>query len=104
MGLGKTLQAITTTVLKKQVFGFGKTLVITPASVKQQWVNEIERFSHEKVKIIDGFPQIRAELYTNDDSFFHVINYETVLRDLDVINQAGYDFVILDEAQKIKNY
>ncbi|VAW41321.1 hypothetical protein MNBD_GAMMA01-1502 [hydrothermal vent metagenome] len=104
MGLGKTLQAIATAILKKQIFGFSKTLVITPASVKQQWVNEIEKFSHEKVKIIDGFPDIRAELYIQDDSFFHIINYETVLRDLNAINRAGYDFVILDEAQKIKNY
>ncbi len=104
MGLGKTLQAITTAILKKQVFGFSKTLVITPASVKQQWVNEIEKFSDEKVKIIDGFPQVRQELYIQDKSFFHIINYETVLRDLNAINKAGYDFVILDEAQKIKNY
>ena len=104
MGLGKTLQAISTAILKKQVFGFSKTLVITPASVKQQWQNEIEKFSGEKVKIIDGFPQIRQKLYSQDESFFHIINYETVLRDLKTINAADYDFVILDEAQKIKNY
>ena len=104
MGLGKTLQAITTAIIKKQIFGFSKTLVITPASVKQQWCNEIEKFSHESVKIIDGFPKDRSKLYSQDTSFFHIINYETVLRDLKAINQAGYDFVILDEAQKIKNY
>jgi len=104
MGLGKTLQAISTALLKKQVFGFNKTLVITPASVKQQWINEINKFSSEKSLIIEGFPQQRAKLYSNDDSFFHIVNYETVLRDLQEINKAKYDFVILDEAQKIKNY
>ncbi len=104
MGLGKTLQAISTAILKKQVFGFGKTLVITPASVKQQWLNEINKFSSEKAIIVEGFPEQRAKLYAEDDSFFHIINYETVLRDLLEINRAKYDFVILDEAQKIKNY
>lgn len=104
MGLGKTLQAIGTAIIKKNVFGFSKTLVITPASVKQQWLNEIKKFCSEKAIIIEGFPEIRNELYRNDDSFFHIINYETVMRDLNEINKVKYDFVILDEAQKIKNY
>ncbi len=36
MGLGKTLQAITVALLKKEFFGFEKTLVICPASLKEQ--------------------------------------------------------------------
>jgi len=104
MGLGKTLQAIGAAILKKTVFGFKKTLVICPASVKHQWLDEIKKFSAEAAIIIQGFPEERAELYANDESFFHIINYETVLRDLQNINKADYDFVILDEAQKIKNY
>jgi SNF2 family DNA or RNA helicase len=36
MGLGKTIQAIGTAVLKKQVFGFRKVLVVCPASLKNQ--------------------------------------------------------------------
>jgi SNF2 family DNA or RNA helicase len=104
MGLGKTLQAIGTALLKKEFFNFKKTLVICPASVKSQWKDEILKFTDEKAVVIEGFPDERNELYLNDSSFFHVINYETVLRDLPTINKANYDFVILDEAQKIKNY
>src|SRR5680860_668405 len=104
MGLGKTLQAITTAVLKKEVFNFKKTLVVCPASVKNQWKNEVLKFSDEKAIVVEGEPHQRNKLYLNDDSFFHIINYETVLRDLPIINKSGYDFVILDEAQKIKNY
>ena len=33
-----------------------------------------------------------------------IINYESVLRDLLDINKMGPDFVILDEAQRIKNF
>ncbi len=41
MGLGKTLQAITLSLLKKKLFNFEKVLVITPASLKEQWKREI---------------------------------------------------------------
>ena len=104
MGLGKTLQAITTAVLKKEVFNFRKTLVICPASVKHQWKNEVLKFTNEKAIVVEGLPEDRSKLYLNDSSLFHIINYETVLRDLPDINKSNYDFVILDEAQKIKNY
>lgn len=104
MGLGKTLQAIATAVLKKKIFGFAKTLVICPASVKSQWKNEVLKFTNEQAVVVEGLPEERNQMYLNDPSFFHIINYETVLRDLPIINKVGYDFVILDEAQKIKNY
>lgn len=104
MGLGKTLQAITTAILKKDIFNFKKTLVICPASVKQQWKNEVLKFSNEQAVVVEGTPEERSEIYKTSLAYFHIINYETVLRDLSYINTSGYDFVILDEAQKIKNY
>ncbi len=104
MGLGKTLQAITIAIFKKRTLNFNKTLVICPASVKHQWKNEINKFTNETAIVVEGDPKERNELYLNDTSFFHIINYETVLRDLTTINKVNYDFVILDEAQKIKNY
>jgi len=104
MGLGKTLQAITIAILKKQIFDFKRVLVICPATVKEQWKNEVLKFSDEQAIVVQGLPAEREELYLNDDSLFHIINYETVLRDLATINKAAYDFVILDEAQRIKNY
>lgn len=104
MGLGKTLQAITTAILKKKIFNFKKTLVVCPASVKHQWKNEVLKFSNEKAVVVEGFPDVRNNTYLNNTSFFHIVNYETILRDLPFINKSKYDFVILDEAQKIKNY
>lgn len=104
MGLGKTLQAIGIALNKKKFFGFEKTLVICPASLKEQWKREIERFTQEKAQIIEGFPDERARLYKESDAFFLLVNYETVLRDQRVINKAGFDFLILDEAQRVKNF
>lgn len=104
MGLGKTIQAIATAVMKKKLFNFKRTLIICPASLKEQWKQEIEKFSHEAAVVVDGFPEQRAELYHNSDAYFLIVNYETVLRDWREINKMETDFIILDEAQKIKNF
>ncbi|MDR1932519.1 MAG: DEAD/DEAH box helicase [Spirochaetales bacterium] len=104
MGLGKTIQAIAAAVLKKQIFGFRKTLVVCPATLKSQWKKEIEKFTQEKALILSGLPRQRAAQYLDEGYFFFIVNYETVLRDSRAINDADFDFLILDEAQKIKNY
>lgn len=104
MGLGKTLQAITSAVAKKEIFGFRKTLIICPASLKDQWKREIEKFTDEKAINVTGSPEERAEIYQKGEAYFFIVNYETVLRDSRAINAAGFDFLILDEAQRIKNF
>ena len=104
MGLGKTLQAMTTAILKKELFNFKKTLVICPASLKYQWKQEIEKFSSEKALVVEGNKKERYQLYKNSDAFFLIANYEAVLRDVTTIKNYPPDLVILDEAQRIKNY
>jgi len=78
--------------------------VVCPATLKAQWKKEIERFTNEKALIVTGFPDERARQYQDDSYFFFIVNYETILRDSLAINKAGIDFLILDEAQKIKNF
>ena len=104
MGLRKTIQAITSAVLKKQIFEFRKVLVVCPATLKSQWKKEIEKFTDEKALIVTGTPEEREQQYADDAHFFYIVNYETVLRDSLAINKAGIDYLILDEAQKIKNF
>jgi len=104
MGLGKTVQAIGAAIFKKELFGFERTLIICPASLKDQWKREIERFSDEKATIIEGAPDKRQHIYENELDYFLIANYETVLRDLSVLKKNSPDYIILDEAQRIKNY
>ncbi|MCK5280645.1 MAG: DEAD/DEAH box helicase, partial [Cyclobacteriaceae bacterium] len=104
MGLGKTMQAISAAIQKKKIFGFNKTLIVCPASIKSQWKSEIEKFSEEKAIIVEGTPYEREEIYKNTEHFFFILNYETILRDSRAINKAGFDFLILDEAQRVKNF
>lgn len=104
MGLGKTLQAIGIAMHKKELFGFKKTLVVCPASLKSQWKSEIERFTDEKAVLVQGYPEERELIYKQSDAMFLIINYETVLRDQVAIGKAKFDFLILDEAQRVKNF
>ena len=104
MGLGKTLQAIATAIMKKELFGFTRCLVVCPASLKDQWKKEIEKFTNEKAVVVGGFPEERKELYSDRMAYFRIANYEVVIRDHAFINTHAPDFIILDEAQRIKNY
>ncbi len=104
MGLGKTMQAIGLAVLKKEIFGFNKVLVVTLASLKDQWKREIERFTNEEAEVIAGPVRERERQYREDKSLFKISNYEAVLRDVTIISRFKPDLIILDEAQRIKNF
>jgi hypothetical protein len=104
MGLGKTLQAIALAILKREIFGFQKVLVVTLASLKEQWKREINRFSDETALVVAGPPDQRRRQYLETDSLFKITNYEAVLRDGLILAHFKPDLVILDEAQRIKNF
>ncbi|MBU0995890.1 MAG: DEAD/DEAH box helicase [Proteobacteria bacterium] len=104
MGLGKTLQAITLSLLKKELFGFKNVLIVTLASLKEQWHREIRKFTGESAVIIAGAQEARRRIYRNSSSYFKITNYEAVLRDITIISEMRPDIIILDEAQRIKNF
>jgi SNF2-related domain/Helicase conserved C-terminal domain len=103
MGLGKTIQGIGVAELLCLEAGISRALVICPASLKSHWRQEIERFSGRSCQLVLGSAQERAAQYGNS-SFFTVCNYEQVLRDLLPIERTKWDFIILDEGQRIKNW
>ena len=103
MGLGKTIQAIAAAALLKQLRDIQHVLVVCPASLKHQWAREIRRFTSLSVQVIEGNPVQRRQLY-RDLQFFNVINYELVRFDEEEITRREFDLVVLDEAQRIKNW
>lgn len=104
MGLGKTLQAIAAASWLYRTAQAKKVLVVCPASLKQQWAREIEKFAGLPVQIVQGGSEARSVQYRRGDGFY-ILNYELVLRDLSVINNVlNPDLLILDEAQRIKNW
>lgn len=103
MGLGKTIQGIGVAELLAQLVGISRVLVVCPASVKSQWLSEIQRFTDRSGTIVNGNAQDRRAAY-ECDSFFKICNYEQVVRDLSTIDEFAWDLVILDEGQRIKNW
>ncbi|MCP4287477.1 MAG: DEAD/DEAH box helicase family protein [Gammaproteobacteria bacterium] len=104
MGLGKTLQAIAAAAWLHRHAEAERILVVCPASLKQQWAREIEKFTSHQVQVVQGRPEARAVQYRRSEGFV-IVNYELILRDLSVINKIlSPDLVILDEAQRIKNW
>jgi superfamily II DNA or RNA helicase len=104
MGLGKTAQAISSTDILWRSKRIRRGLIIAPASLKPQWAREWAGFSDLPIVVIDGSPNERKELYETQKSGLFIINYEQLLRDLDIIRQWNPDLVVLDEAQRIKNW
>jgi SNF2 family DNA or RNA helicase len=103
MGLGKTLQAITAAEVYLKHFKSKKILVITPTSLKYQWSTEIKKFTHSDVQQISGNLVQRRKLYEQEVAYT-ICTHQTAARDVSYINAADYDMVILDEAQRIKNW
>ena len=103
MGLGKTIQGIGVAELLAREAGVSKVLVICPTSLKSQWKNEVHRFSDHSVQLVVGSADERATQYDNE-AFITICNYEQVLRDILSIEQVDWDLIILDEAQRIKNW
>jgi superfamily II DNA or RNA helicase len=103
MGLGKTIQAIGVAELLAREADIKKVLIVCPASVKAQWRAEIERFSRRACQVVLGSMPERAAQYAGD-TFFSICNYEQVLRDLRAIERVGWDLIVLDEGQRIKNW
>ena len=103
MGLGKTVQAIGAAMLLRREAGAAKVLVVCPTSLKYQWRSEIERFTGESSVVVEGPPLSRREMYSGE-AVFTIASYHVVGRDIEAIDAMEPDLIILDEAQRIKNW
>jgi superfamily II DNA or RNA helicase len=103
MGLGKTIEAVAAVEILACHSGVERVLVVCPTSLKHQWEREIARVVDRPARVIGGFRRSREEGF-RADCFYKITNYDTVYRDLDLIAAWSPDLVILDEAQRIKNW
>jgi len=103
MGLGKTIQAMAAAEILARHADVRRVLVICPTSLKHQWQGEIAKFTDRLATVVQGPKTARRQLYATD-SFYTIVNYDVVHRDLEAIAAERFDLIVLDEAQRIKNW
>ena len=105
MGLGKTVQAITALRFLLRKPAIDRALIVVPASLGLNWQRELERWAPELVvRRLIGSQADRLAYYELPIAVL-IATYEQVSVDaLDRVPDGAFDIVILDEAQRIKNY
>lgn len=104
MGLGKTIQAIAAAELYRREFKINSVFIVCPTSLKYQWRAEIRKFTDSSVHVVEGPSHKRREQYKDASHFYKILTYNVVARDYPYLNAASPDLIILDEAQRIKNW
>lgn len=102
MGLGKTIQAITLLLHRAAE---GPALVVCPASVLPNWINEINRFAPSLRVVMLHAGGDRKELLASVGGYAVVVTtYGLLLSERALLTTIEWDSVILDEAHAIKNH
>ncbi len=132
MGLGKTLQTIAVLLHAKERRGTVKeeekgeaqkagqlqlfapaedaeflkalnALIVLPASLIFNWQEEINRFAPSLTVYRHIGPKRHKDIRILSRYDVILTTYQTALRDVDVLGQMEYEYIVLDESQQIKN-
>lgn len=104
-GLGKTIQSLSASrinqsILKNKHF---KILIICPSTLKLNWEEEIMKwYDNEKITVITGSKKQRDKLWNNESNYY-IMNYELLLKDINIIRSIHWNHLISDESTRISN-
>ncbi len=104
MGLGKTLQTLAHILIEKQAGRLTKpAIVVAPTSLMGNWRREAARFTPDlRVQIIHG--NDRHKHFEHLDAYDLILTtYPLIVRDEEQYLRHTFHYLILDEAQAIKN-
>lgn len=104
MGLGKTIQTLACLAVEKETHPENPSLIISPTSLVANWQMEIEKFTpHLKTLVLHGWD--RKKHFDDIQNYDLVLtSYPLVLRDKNTLLEHQFNYLILDEAQFIKNH
>ncbi len=108
MGLGKTIEVIAFLLeRRRKTKKTGVSLIVCPTSVISNWAHEIRKFSPSlKVGVHHGLSRNKDAEFISKLVDYDVImtSYALLQRDIEFLSKVGWDGVIADEAQYVKNY
>jgi SNF2 family DNA or RNA helicase len=104
MGLGKTVQTLAHLLLEKQKKRLDRPcLIIAPTSLMSNWRREAQQFAPAlKVLVLQG-PERQQHFADIDKHDLILSTYPLLVRDHETLLAREYHYLILDEAQVIKN-
>ena len=109
MGLGKTLQTISFLGYLRHMLGItGPHLITVPKSTLDNWCREFKRWTPEvNVLVLQGAKEERQNLIAErlvDEKFdVCITSYEMILREKSHLKKFAWEYIIIDEAHRIKN-
>ncbi|KAG9246294.1 SWI/SNF family of DNA-dependent ATPase [Calycina marina] len=109
MGLGKTLQTISFLGYLRHIMGItGPHLVVVPKSTLDNWAREFAKWTPEvNILVLQGAKDERAQLIQDrliDEQFdVCITSYEMILREKSHLKKFAWEYIIIDEAHRIKN-
>ncbi len=112
MGLGKTIELITLLLHEREVatqqgvLQQSPALLICPMSIVGNWYKELQRFAPSlKVMIHHGHERSSGEVFVQEVKQHDIVltTYALALRDREHLSSVDWEYVVVDEAQNIKN-
>ncbi len=108
MGLGKTIQMISLLLHDREQGEAitAPTLLICPMSIVGNWQRELQRFAPSlSVMIHHGAERLSDEAFLDEAQQHDVVitTYSLALRDQEHLSKIDWDYLVIDEAQNIKN-
>ena len=101
MGLGKTLQVLTFLAAHPN----SRTLVVCPSSLIYNWEEECCRFypSARTASIAGSAASRQIQIEQFEEYDIIITSYDLLKRDIDYYENKYFDYMMIDEAQYIKN-
>ena len=103
MGLGKTVQAIALLLWAKSKYKRKLNLVVAPTSVVPNWEREIAKFAPGLKTVVWQGPNRSQRAPELEKADVMITSYALLRRDEELLQALDLRYVILDEAQHIKN-
>ncbi|QBM86583.1 SWI/SNF-related matrix-associated actin-dependent regulator of chromatin subfamily A member 5 [Metschnikowia aff. pulcherrima] len=109
MGLGKTLQTISFLgYLRYHKNIKGPHIVITPKSTLDNWAREFHKWTPDvRILVLQGTKEERQDLIANRlmtcDFDVVIASYEIVIREKSSFRKFDWQYIVIDEAHRIKN-
>ena len=103
MGLGKTVQTIALLLWAKGKYKRKLNLVVAPTSVVPNWEREISKFAPSLKTVVWQGPNRSQRAPDLEKADVMITSYALLRRDEELLQALDLRYVILDEAQHIKN-